>query len=93
VVITGPTGAGKTTLCETLNGVIPNFIKGELSGEIIVDGLNAKSTPVYKMASKVGMVFQDPDTQLFGMTVEEDIAFGPANLGLTYEQCMERVAT
>ena len=91
VVITGPTGAGKTTLCETLNGVIPNFIKGELSGEIIVDGLNAKSTPVYKMASKVGMVFQDPDTQLFGMTVEEDIAFGPANLGLTYEQCMERV--
>ncbi len=91
VVITGPTGAGKTTLCETLNGVIPNFIKGDLTGEIIVDGLNAKVTPVYEMASRVGMVFQDPDTQLFGMTVEEDIAFGPANLGLTYEECMERV--
>lgn len=91
VVITGPTGAGKTTLCETLNGVIPNFINGNLEGEIIVDGLNTKENPVYKMASSVGMVFQDPDTQLFGMTVEEDIAFGPANLGYSYEECMERI--
>lgn len=91
VVITGPTGAGKTTLCETLNGVIPNFIKGKLDGEIIVDGINTKQVPVYKLASKLGMVFQDPDTQLFGMTVEEDIAFGPSNLGLNYDECMERV--
>lgn len=91
VVITGPTGAGKTTLCETLNGVIPNFIKGNLEGEIYVDGLNTKENPVYKLASKIGMVFQDPDTQLFGMTVGEDIAFGPSNMGLTYDECLERV--
>ncbi|MGI5854197.1 MAG: ABC transporter ATP-binding protein [Bacillota bacterium] len=91
VVITGPTGAGKTTLCETLNGVIPNFIKGDLTGTITVDGLNASKTPVYQMASRIGMVFQDPDTQLFGMTVEEDLAFGPANLGLSFEEVMQRV--
>lgn len=91
VVITGPTGAGKTTLCETLNGVIPNFINGNLEGEIIVDGLNTKENPVYKMATRVGMVFQDPDTQLFGMTVEEDIAFGPSNLGYSFEECMEKI--
>jgi energy-coupling factor transport system ATP-binding protein len=91
VVITGPTGAGKTTLCETLNGVIPNFIKGDLTGTITVDGLDASKTPVYQMASKIGLVFQDPDTQLFGMTVEEDLAFGPANLGLSYEEVMRRV--
>ncbi|MBR4869210.1 MAG: ATP-binding cassette domain-containing protein [Oscillospiraceae bacterium] len=91
VVITGPTGAGKTTLCETLNGIIPNFVKGQLKGKITVDGKNPKKSKVAQMAQTVGLVFQDPDTQLFGMTVEEDVAFGATNLGYDYEECMRRV--
>ena len=91
VVITGPTGAGKTTLCETLNGIIPNFVKGTLKGTITVDGMDPRKEKVAHMAQTVGVVFQDPNTQLFGMTVEEDIAFGATNLGYTYDECMERV--
>ena len=91
VVITGPTGAGKTTLCEMMNGIIPNFVKGNLTGSITVDGKNPTKEQVATMAQTVGLVFQDPNTQLFGMTVEEDIAFGATNLGYDYYECMERV--
>ena len=91
VVITGPTGAGKTTLCEMMNGIIPNFVKGDLTGQVTVDGMDPTKTTVAKMAQTVGLVFQDPNTQLFGMTVEEDIAFGATNLGYNYEECMKRV--
>ena len=91
VVITGPTGAGKTTLCEMMNGIIPNFVKGHLTGEVIVDGMDPTKTKVATMAQTVGLVFQDPNTQLFGMTVEEDVAFGATNLGYDYEECMKRV--
>lgn len=91
VVITGPTGAGKTTLCELMNGIIPNFLKGRIKGSITVDGKDPCKTPVSVMAQSVGLVFQDPDMQLFGMTVEEDIAFGAANLGYDYSECMKRV--
>ena len=91
VVITGPTGAGKTTLCEMMNGIIPNFVKGNLTGSITVDGMDPTKTQVATMSQTVGLVFQDPNTQLFGMTVEEDIAFGATNLGYDYEECMKRV--
>ncbi len=91
LVITGPTGAGKSTLCQALNGIIPNFSKGEMAGSVSVAGLVAKDHPVYEMAQHVGLVFQDADAQLFGMTVEEDIVFGVSNLGYDYEACMERI--
>lgn len=91
VVITGPTGAGKTTLCEMMNGIIPNFVKGDLKGKIDIAGMDPQKTKVSTMAQTVGLVFQDPNTQLFGMTVEEDIAFGATNLGYDYEECMKRV--
>ena len=91
VVITGPTGAGKTTLCESLNGIIPNFVKGRTRGSIMVDGKDPRTEKVAQMAQSVGLVFQDPNTQLFGMTVEEDVAFGATNLGYDYEECMKRV--
>lgn len=91
LVITGPTGAGKSTLCQALNGIIPNFTKGDLQGEITVAGMNTQKDPVAEIAAKVGLVFQDPDAQLFGMTVEEDIVFGPSNLGYDYAECMRRI--
>lgn len=91
LVITGPTGAGKSTLCQCLNGIIPNFTKGVMTGKVEVCGMNTREHPVYEMAPHVGLVFQDADSQLFGMTVEEDIVFGPSNLGHDYEECMRRI--
>ncbi|RLE51334.1 MAG: ABC transporter ATP-binding protein [Candidatus Methanomethylicota archaeon] len=91
VVITGPSGCGKTTLCRCLNGLIPHFYGGELEGEVYVSGMSVKSTPTSKLAQIVGMVFQDPESQLFLLTVEREVAFGPENLGLPRGEVRARV--
>jgi len=91
VVVTGPSGCGKTTLCRCLNGLVPNFYTGELTGEISVCGLDIRRQPTSVLSRHVGLVFQNPENQLFSLTVERDIAFGPENLGLTREETKERV--
>ena len=91
VAILGPTGAGKSTLACVINGTVPRFIEGKLTGDVVVDGQVPNQVGTAQMASRVGLVFGDPDTQLFGMTVEEDVAFGPANLGFDYEIIMQRI--
>ncbi len=84
VALLGPNGAGKTTLVLHLNGIIPT-IQGRVSvaGEL-VDGKNAES--IKSIRHKVGIVFQDPDDQLFMPTVGQDVAFGPYNAGLRGSQ-------
>ncbi|MCR4403344.1 MAG: energy-coupling factor transporter ATPase [Firmicutes bacterium] len=91
VAVLGPTGSGKSTLCGVMNGTVPLFLEGDLQGDVVVDGMVPARVGTAKMAAHVGLVFGDPDMQLFGMTVEEDVAFGPANLGLDYRTIMERV--
>ncbi|MCR4425224.1 MAG: energy-coupling factor transporter ATPase [Firmicutes bacterium] len=91
VAILGSTGAGKSTLACVMNGTIPRFIDGDLSGKVVVDGMVPSVVGTARMATRVGLVFGDPDVQLFGMTVEEDVAFGPSNLGLDYSGIMDRV--
>ena len=91
VLVTGPSGCGKTTLCRCLNGLVPNFYTGDLTGEVIVCGLDARRQPTSLMSRHVGFVFQNPDNQLFSLTVERDVAFGPENLGLPREEIRERV--
>lgn len=91
VLITGPSGCGKTTLCRTFNGLIPQFYQGELSGEITVAGLDAAKHPTYEMAKHVGLVFQNPENQLFALSVEKDVAFGLENLGFNRKVMQERV--
>lgn len=91
VLITGPSGCGKTTLCRTFNGLIPQFYQGELKGEINVVGLDAAKHPTYEMAKHVGLVFQNPENQLFALSVEKDVAFGLENLGYEREVMKERV--
>lgn len=91
VVITGPSGSGKSTLCLTLNGVIPHVIGGELDGRVIVDGLDTAQHGVPELASRVGLVFQSPDAQIFSTKVLSEVAFGPENLALPKEEIIKRV--
>lgn len=91
VLLTGASGCGKTTLCRCFNGLIPHFYGGDLRGEIYVAGFDVKETPIHKMALKVGFIFQNPDSQLFSLTVERDVAFGLENLGIDREEIKRRV--
>jgi energy-coupling factor transporter ATP-binding protein EcfA2 len=91
LLLTGPSGCGKTTLCRCLNGLIPNFHPGEMSGELLVDGVSTAAETTSELSRRVGYVFQNPENQLFALTVEKDVAFGPENLGLTREEIRDRV--
>jgi energy-coupling factor transporter ATPase len=91
ILITGPSGCGKTTLCRCFNGLIPNFYQGEIKGEINVTGLNPSKKHTYEMAKHVGLVFQNPENQLFALSIEKDVAFGLENLGVDREEIRQRV--
>jgi energy-coupling factor transporter ATP-binding protein EcfA2 len=91
VILTGPSGCGKTTLCRCLNGLIPNFYSGELTGELEVDGVNVEGKTTAELAAHVGFVFQNPENQLFSLSVERDVGFGLENFGLPREEAIERV--
>ena len=91
VVLTGPSGCGKTTLCRCLNGLIPNFYSGELKGELEVDGVNAADKTTAELATHVGFVFQNPENQLFSLSVERDVGFGLENLGVPRNEALERI--
>jgi energy-coupling factor transporter ATPase len=90
-LITGPSGCGKTTLCRCFNGLIPHFYQGEMKGDINVAGLNIAEHPIYELAKHVGLVFQNPENQLFALSVEKDVAFGLENLGVSREEMREKV--
>jgi len=86
VAILGPNGAGKTTLVLHLNGTLSGG-----SGTISVDGVTIEKSTLRDIRRRVGIVFQDPDDQLFMPTVRDDVAFGPANLGYRGEELRDRV--
>jgi energy-coupling factor transporter ATPase len=90
-LITGPSGCGKTTLCRCFNGLIPHFYQGELKGELIATGLEVAKHPIYELAKHVGLVFQNPENQLFALSVEKDVAFGLENLGTPRDEMRRRV--
>jgi energy-coupling factor transport system ATP-binding protein len=92
LLITGPAGSGKTTLCSCINGLIPHYHQGELSGDVLVRGYNTRRARVGGLASLVGMVFQDPESQLVTNSVADEVAFGPENLGVRREEISRRVA-
>jgi energy-coupling factor transporter ATP-binding protein EcfA2 len=81
VLLTGASGGGKSTLCRCFNGLVPHFYGGKISGKAEVQGLDILKTPPRELATRVGMVFQDPENQLVTADVEREIAFGLENLG------------
>lgn len=80
--ITGSTGSGKSTLAYCLNGLIPHSIRGKFSGKVSVCGLDTAKHKVPELARKVGLVFQDPDWQIFSLSVMDEVTFGLRNLGM-----------
>jgi len=90
-LLIGPTGAGKSTLYQCLNGLIPNLIAGQMSGRVVVAGMDTAEHSIPELAQKVGLVFQDPEVQIFSLTVEDELAFGPENLGLPKDEILRRV--
>ena len=87
----GPTGAGKTTLCLTLNGIVPQFYSGRFFGQATVAGLDTLDHPISVLAQHVGAVFQDPETQLLSTSVENEIAFALENLRVPREEMLARI--
>ncbi|HEX7463326.1 MAG TPA: ABC transporter ATP-binding protein, partial [Actinomycetota bacterium] len=86
VALLGPNGAGKTTLVLHLNGIY-----SAQAGSVAVGGLPVVKEHLQEIRRRVGIVFQDPDDQLFMPTVRDDVAFGPANLGISGEELDTRV--
>ncbi len=87
VAVLGHNGSGKSTLAKHVNALL-----APTKGQVLVDGLNtADQDKVWEIRQKVGMVFQNPDNQLVATTVEEDVAFGPENLGIPSAEIKRRV--
>lgn len=91
LVVTGPTGCGKTTLARCFNGLIPHFHPGRMAGQIKLNGVETRERKVSDLSETVGFVFQDPENQLVALNVERELAFGPENLGLPREEIKARV--
>lgn len=96
VLITGPSGCGKSTLARVLSGLIPHSIPASIRGEAYVDGFSVitpagEQDHVARISRRVGAVFQNPASQLFHLHVDDEVAFGPRNLGLPEERVAERV--
>lgn len=96
VAIVGPSGAGKSTLLLHLNGLLPEKLPARSSGNgaaaVVVDGLPLCRETRKEVRRRVGLLFQDPDDQLFCPTVQEDVAFGPLNMGLSAADIARRIA-
>ena len=91
VLLCGRSGCGKTTVTRLINGLIPSFYMGTLTGSVLIDNQPVSELPLYKIAKRVGSVFQNPRTQFFNVDTDSEIAFGIENEGYPQEQLVERV--
>lgn len=90
VLLYGSSGAGKTSILRLINGLIPHFYKGDLSGSVTVDGKDILTTPLYDLAGIVGTVFQNPRSQFFSIDTDGEIVFGTENIGLPPKEIKKR---
>jgi energy-coupling factor transport system ATP-binding protein len=89
--IIGPVGSGKSTLLFTMNGVIPNLISGNFKGEVRVCGMDTRKTKVSELSKNVGIVMQDPNSQIFSLRLWDEVAFALENRRLPKEEIERRV--
>ena len=82
VLLCGRSGCGKTTITKLINGLIPHFAEGQLTGTTFVDKMEVPETPLYKLSQKVGSVFQNPKSQFFNIDSDSELAFGLENNGV-----------
>ncbi|HLJ33811.1 MAG TPA: ABC transporter ATP-binding protein, partial [Ktedonobacteraceae bacterium] len=92
MLIAGPSGCGKSTLLKCLNGLIPHSYKGTLTGEIEIAGRSTKGLNLRDLAHSIGTMLQDPDKQILGTTVEQEVAFGLENLNTPRPEMRRKIA-
>ena len=93
ILLCGRSGCGKTTITRLVNGLIPRFYDGELTGQVVIDGKDIADLTMYEISEKVGSVFQNPRTQFFNTDSDSEIAFGLENQGMPTEELRQRVET
>ena len=91
ILLCGRSGCGKSTLLKLINGIIPEFYDGEISGSVMVNGMNTFTTPIYELSKNVGSVFQNPKTQFYTTNTTDEIAFGLENFGIKREVINKRL--
>ena len=92
VLITGQTGCGKSTLLKTLNGLIPHESGGHFSGRVLIDGQDTRTLPVTALSETVGLVFQNPDDQIFSTQVKDEASFVLENMGRDPQTVSQQVS-
>ena len=90
VLLCGASGSGKTSVIRLINGLIPHYYKGELSGKVLVGERDISETEIADLAGTVGTVFQNPRSQFFSVDTDGEIVFGPENIGLDPEEIVKR---
>lgn len=89
--IAGSAGSGKSTLAMCLNGAIPHCIDGDLTGKIMIDGIETEQIELYRLSSIIGSVFQDTESQIVSSNVEDEILFGLENMGVPRHEIDARI--
>lgn len=92
VLLGGSSGCGKSTLLRTIAGIIPHVVPADMTGDVRIDGRMTVDMPPLALAQHVGLVFQNPSSQLFNLTVGDEVSFGPHNLGAPAAEIARRVA-
>lgn len=91
VLLCGTSGCGKTTVTRLVNGLIPHFFDGQLTGKVLVSGMNTQETEIAALSDTVGTVFQNPRTQFFNTDTDSEIVFGLENRGAQREELTARL--